>query len=81
MQIQVDAPAPANAEVEEVDTRAKESLLAQTAKAQADKPEETEQQRQLKEEEAVLREITVHKALKGVNEIAKVRQAKARVQV
>lgn len=52
----------------------KKSLLAQAAAAKKGKPEETENERLIREEQELLRNITRQKALKGVNEIAKVRR-------
>lgn len=50
----------------------KKSLLVQAAAAKKGKPEETENERLIREEQELLRNITKHKALKGAAEIAKV---------
>ena len=50
----------------------KRSLLMQAAAAKKGKPEETEEQKLIREEQELLRNITKQKALKGVNELAKV---------
>ena len=53
-------------------TAEKKSLLVQAAAARKGKPEETENERLIREEQELLRNITRQKALKGVNELAKV---------
>ena len=53
--------------------RTTESLLTLAAKARKGKPEESEQEKALKEEADLLRQTTQHKALQGVQEIARVR--------
>ena len=53
-------------------TAEKKSLLVQAAAARKGKPEETENERLIQEEQELLRNITRQKALKGVNELAKV---------
>ena len=50
----------------------KKSLLKQAAKAKKGKPEETENEQMLREEQELLRNITRQTALKGVKELAKV---------
>ena len=55
--------------------RTKESLLTLAAKARKGQPEETEQEKALKEEADLLRQTTQHKALQGVQELAKVSTA------
>jgi hypothetical protein len=50
----------------------KESLLVATAKARKEKPEATEAEKRLQEEEEMLRAITQKAALKSVKELAKV---------
>ena len=50
----------------------KKSLLKQAAKAKKGKPEETENEQLLREEQELLRNITRQTALKGVKELAKV---------
>ncbi len=57
---------------EVLDCRAKESLLAATAKARLTKPEDTEAEKLLKEEQDILQHITQKTALKSVKELAKV---------
>lgn len=61
-------PAPVSAERQ----AEKRSLLVQAAAARKEKPEESESQKMLKEEQELLRNITRQKALKGVKELAKV---------
>lgn len=61
-------PAPLSAE-KQVE---KKSLLMQAAAARKGKPEESESEKLLKEEQELLRNITRQKALKGVKELAKV---------
>lgn len=51
---------------------AKESLLLAAARAKKGKPEETEAEKLLKEEQAMMADITRTTALKGVKELAKV---------
>ena len=51
---------------------AKESLLRATAKARKDKPEETEAEIMLREEQEMLADMTKRTALRGVKELAKV---------
>ncbi len=51
----------------------KKSLLMQAAAARRGKPEESESAKRLREEQELMKGITAHKALKGVNELAKVR--------
>lgn len=50
----------------------KESLLRATAKARKDKPEETEAEVMLREEQEMLADMTKRTALRGVKELAKV---------
>lgn len=50
----------------------KESLLRATAKARKDKPEETEAEKQIREEAEMLADMQKRTALKGVKELAKV---------
>lgn len=61
-------PAPRPAEVQ----GEKRSLLVQAAAAKKGRPEESESERLMKEEQELLRNITRQKALKGVKELAKV---------
>ena len=61
-------PAPVSAEKQ----AEKRSLLVQAAAARKGKPEESESQKLLKEEQELLKNITRQKALKGVKELAKV---------
>ena len=56
-----------------VETQAeKRSLLVQAAAAKKGKPEESQSEKLMKEEQELLRNITRQKALKGVKELAKV---------
>ncbi len=58
--------------------QSKESLLVRTAKARKDQPTETEAQKRLREEQDMMRNITARTALRGVKELATVRQQHAR---
>ena len=51
---------------------AKESLLLAAARAKKGKPEETEAEKLMKEEQAMMADINRKTALKGVKELAKV---------
>ena len=51
---------------------AKESLLLAAARAKKGKPEETEAEKLIKEEQAMMADITRVTALKGVKELAQV---------
>lgn len=61
-----NAPPPLPAQVE------KRSLLSQAAAAKKGKPEESENERLIREEQELLRNITRQKALMGAKELAKV---------
>lgn len=63
--------APAASELQGM-AQQKESLLVATAKARKDKPEATEAEKRLQEEEEMMRAITQKAALKSVKELAKV---------
>lgn len=52
--------------------RVRESLLTQTAKARKEKPEDTENEKRLKEEKDIMQHITQKTALQSVQELAKV---------
>ena len=62
-----EADAPATGQ------RGTESLLQLAAKSRKEKPEETEAEKALKEEQDLLRQTTKQKALQGVQELARVR--------
>ena len=64
-----DDRAPAQPELPPV---VKQSLLQATVKARKDKPEESEAEIMLREEQEMLADMTKRTALKGVKELAKV---------
>ena len=69
-----DMPPPAPVSTER--QAEKRSLLMQAAAARKGKPEESESEKLLKEEQELLKNITRQKALKGVKELAKVSNRK-----
>jgi hypothetical protein len=70
---QAPAPAASESDVATPGQRGTESLLQLAAKSRKEKPEETEAEKALREEQDLLRQTTKQKALQGVQELARVR--------